>query len=312
MTAPTVSKIDKRKKSEYDDPILDSIVIPDYVREFKPTEELIKSTTKSGAKIRFIFSDVEFTDFEKEHIHAFKIFATQKLDGPQLESGLAIESFSRRFNNTVFGNDGYLLRYLISNDYSYPDVLNDMYNHLKWRKSTLPIRRIDVESEIARGFVYIHGRDKFMRPIIVMRSALMDKNRHEAILKTIYFMLELCIEKLLVPGRVEQWKVIIDLDGTNLFNIQVALLKQIAKSLSVNYRARLSQMFIINAPFILSCIWNLVKNVIPQVTQEKIVISSGKNSKKLLDMAHPSQLEARFGGKAPNVTMFDIPIMPEL
>nr|PVC53807.1 hypothetical protein MACL_00003461 [Theileria orientalis] len=312
MTVTPVDVLEQKKNHEYDDPILDSIFIPDYVKEFKPTPDVIQTKFKCGTNVRFIFNNVEFSDFEKEHIRNFKIFATQRLDGPQLEAAAAVESYHRRFKNTVFGTDGYILRYLISNAYNYANVLNDMYNHLKWRKSTLPIRRVDVESELARGFVYIHGRDKCMRPIIIIRCNSMQACEHESILKTIYFVLELCIEKLLIPGQIEQWKVIIDLDGTNLFNIPGSLLKQIAKSLSVNYRARLSKLYIINAPYLISVIWNIVKNVIPKITQEKIVISSGKNTKKLLEIALPSQLEQKYGGKAPNVKMFDMPIMPEL
>ncbi|EAN30864.1 CRAL/TRIO domain protein [Theileria parva strain Muguga] len=312
MVVTSVDLLESKKNHEYDDPILDSIFIPEYVKKFKPTPDVIQSTSKGGTKVRFIFSNVDFSDFENEHIRNFKIFATQRLDGPQLESNSAVESYQRRFKNTVFGNDGYILRYLISNGYNYSNVLNDMYNHLKWRKSTLPIKRVDIESDLAKGFVYIHGRDKCMRPIIIIRCSNMQTSQHEHILKTIYFVLELCIEKLLIPGQIEQWKVIIDLDGTNLFNIPASLLKQIAKSLSVNYRARLSKLYVINAPYLISVLWNIVKNVIPQITQEKIVISSGKNTKKLLEVALPSQIEQRYGGKAPNVKMFDIPIMPEL
>ncbi|KAK1940261.1 hypothetical protein X943_000832 [Babesia divergens] len=308
----TTPDSDEFNALEIDDLLLESIVIPDYVKSYMPTGSQLNTTTKHGHHIRFIFSNVEFTSFELEHIHAFKVFAIQKLEGPQLESSEAVESFKKRFGSTLFGDDGYLLRCLIGNSYKYNLAFEDMKENLTWRKNTLPIRRSEIENVLARGIVYVHGRDNCMRPIIVLQMHNATKCPHEQILRCIFFTLEVVIHKLMVPGRVEQWKVIVDLNGTNLLGLQVSLIKQIARALTVNYRGRLSQMYIINAPYIISGLWSLVKNVLPEVTQEKIQISSGKNTKKLLETMDPSQLEKKFGGSAVNVTVFDIPVMPDM
>lgn len=297
---------------EQEDPLIASIVIPEYVRQYKPTGKQLTTTTKSGHHVRFIYSNVEFTRFEQEHINAFKVYAIKKLEGPQLETEEAIESFKKRFGNTAFGEDGYLLRCLIGNSYKYPLCFDDMKENLIWRKNTLPIRRSEIETALARGIIYVHGRDRCMRPVIILQLSNAAKCPHELILRCVFFTLEVVIHKLMIPGRIEQWRVIVDLNGTNLLALQVTLIKQIAHALTVNYRGRLSQMFIINAPYIISGLWSLVKTVLPEVTQEKIHISSGKNSKKLLDTIEVSQLEMKFGGGAQNVTVYDIPVMPEM
>ncbi|GFE55801.1 CRAL TRIO domain-containing, putative [Babesia ovis] len=295
-----------------DDPLLDSIVIPDYVKNYVPQQNEYNTVTKSGHQIRFIFSNVQFTDFESEHLHAFKIFAIRKLDGPQLDANEAVALFKKHFEGTPFADDGYLLRCLIGNNYKYQTALEDMKENLQWRKTTLPIQRHEVEGVISRGIIYVHGRDRCMRPVVVLQLSNVGKTPHDAVLRCIFFMLEVTIHRLMVPGRVEQWKVIVDMNGTNLLGMQVSLIKQIARALTVNYRGRLSQMFLINAPYIISGLWGIVKNVLPEVTQEKIQISSGKNTKKLLENMDPSQLEKKFGGKAANVTVYDIPVMPEM
>ncbi|GBE61289.1 CRAL TRIO domain-containing protein, putative [Babesia ovata] len=268
--------------------------------------------TRSGHQIRFIFSNVQFTNFEQEHIHAFKVFAIQKLEGPQLDTNQAIVSFKKRFGATIFADDGYLLRCLIGNNYKYQAALDDMKENLQWRKATLPIHRSEIEGVLARGIIYIHGRDNCMRPIVVIQLRNVAKVQPELVLRCIFFTLELAINKLMIPGRIEQWKVIIDMSGTNLLGLQVSLIKQICRALTVNYRGRLSQMFLINAPYIISGLWGLVKNVLPEVTQEKIQISSGRNTKKMLETVDPSQLERKFGGEAANVTVYDLPVMPEM
>ncbi|ORM40628.1 CRAL-TRIO domain-containing protein C3H8.02 [Babesia sp. Xinjiang] len=309
---PMNSDSDSCNALGYDDPLLDSISIPDYVKNYVPRENELNTVTKSGHQIRFIFSNVQFTNFELEHIRAFKVFAIQKLEGPQLDTNLALESFKRRFGGTAFADDGYLLRCLIGNNYRYQAALDDMKENLQWRKSTLPIRRHEVEGVLSRGIIYVHGRDRCMRPVVVLQLSNVGKCSHELVLRCIFFMLELTIRKLMIPGRIEQWRVIVDMNGTNLLGMQVTLIKQIARALTVNYRGRLSQMFLINAPYIISGLWGLVKNVLPEVTQEKIQISSGKNTKKLLENMDASQLEKKFGGTAANVSVYDIPVMPEM
>lgn len=303
---------DEWRSLEQEDPLLESIVIPDYVRKYVPSSNQLNTTTKKGHHIRYIFTNVEFTQFELEHIHAFKVFAVQKLEGPQLDTDEAIETFRKRFSGTAFADDGYLLRCLIGNNYKYDLAFDDMKENLTWRKNTLPIRRSDIEETLSCGVVYVHGRDSCMRPIIVFQLNNASKNQHDQVLSCVFFTLEVVIHKLMIPGRIEQWKVIVDLSGTNLLGLQVSLIKQIARALTVNYRGRLSQMYVINAPYIISGIWNLVKNVLPEVTQEKINISSGRNTKKLLEGIDPSQLEKKFGGSAPNVTVYDLPVMPEM
>lgn len=74
------------------------------------------------------------------------MFAIQKLEGPQLESSEAVESFKKRFGSTLFGDDGYLLRCLIGNSYKYNLAFEDMKENLTWRKNTLPIRRSEIEN----------------------------------------------------------------------------------------------------------------------------------------------------------------------
>ncbi|GIX64058.1 CRAL/TRIO domain-containing protein, putative [Babesia caballi] len=296
----------------YDDPLLDSIVIPDYVKQYTPKNSELHTVTKGGHQIRFIYSNVNFTNFEVEHLRAFKVFAIQKLEGPQLETDEAIERFKARFGSTIFADDGYLLRCLIGNNFKYPATIDDMKEHLQWRKTTLPVSRSEIEDVMAKGIVYIHGRDRCMRPVVVLQLRKVSNNQHDAVLRCVFFTLEVAIHRLMIPGRIEQWRVILDMNGTNLLGMQVTLMKQIARALTVNYRGRLSQMFVINAPYIISGLWGILKNVLPEVTQEKIQISSGKNTKKMLENMDASQLEKKFGGTAANVTVYDMPVMPEM
>ncbi|KAK2197503.1 bifunctional CRAL-TRIO lipid binding domain superfamily/CRAL-TRIO lipid binding domain/CRAL-TRIO [Babesia duncani] len=311
-TGDFIQGLDEGDESECGDFLGDLLQLPEIVKSYVPGPNMFTGVTKGGHRFRYIFSNVPLTEFELEHIRAFKVYAIQRLDGGQVDANMVEESFSSRFGATVFSDDSYLLRYIIGNYYNYPDVFVDIREHLKWRKATLPVRRSEVEAVLAQGIIYIHGRDRCMRPILVLRIGPVGNMKHDHVLKAIFFTLELAIAKLMIPGRIEQWRVLLDLTGVKLYSIPVTLLKQIAKGLTVNYRGRLSQMFIVNAPYIITGIWNMVKTVLPQVTQDKISISSGKSTSKILECCDPSQIEVRYGGSAPNATSFDLPIMPDM
>ncbi|ETW60636.1 hypothetical protein PFBG_03453 [Plasmodium falciparum 7G8] len=122
--------------------------------------------------------------------------------------------------------------------------------------------------------------------------------------------LKFCISKLLIEGKVEQWRVIIDLTSCSVLNIPIATLKDISKNLSCNYRSRLCKMLVLSAPLVVTGIWHMLKSIIPVVTQQKITITSSEKEKKLLDQVQANQLEKKFGGTCENATDFTEPILP--
>jgi len=60
-------------------------------------------------------------------------------------------------------------------------------------------------------------------------------------------------------------------------------------------------MFMLNISFIYRAIWALVKGILDPVTQRKIQIVE-KGSKELFAFINPSQIEAKYGGTARDVT----------
>ncbi|EUT83504.1 hypothetical protein PFAG_03380 [Plasmodium falciparum Santa Lucia] len=110
---------------------------------------------------------------------------------------------------------------------------------------------------------------------------------------TILYVIKFCISKLLIEGKVEQWRVIIDLTSCSVLNIPIATLKDISKNLSCNYRSRLCKMLVLSAPLVVTGIWHMLKSIIPVVTQQKITITSSEKEKKLLDQVQANQLERK-------------------
>mmetsp|Transcript_11187 Transcript_11187/g.25442 ORF Transcript_11187/g.25442 Transcript_11187/m.25442 type:complete len:647 (-) Transcript_11187:59-1999(-) len=173
------------------------------------------------------------------------------------------------------------------------------------RLQRMPVRESEVANDLRRGVLYWHGRDKCCRPVLVIRTANMDKemvNSTQRITRLCTFQLEYMIRYGLYPGRVENWAVIVDMaDAGHHGKPSVAFLKAIADALQNGYRYRMVWAKIVNVPWWFSGLWQVCKGFVPGDSIKKVEIMSSGHMKSLQDLFVPSQLEKRFGGTAENV-----------
>lgn len=266
---------------------------------YTPTKDEIKYYHKTGEKsIRYIFCNQELDEFEKEKVQGLKNYINNAIIketelAKDSKSSYPQRTYDDIFKNTVFSDDNYVLRFLQGNEFVYDKCYVDMLRHLKWRDENLPVNREDIKDIINNGYIYVHGRDKNMHPIIVINCKRFITVNTKDVLKVAYYWLEFIISNLFVEGKVEQWRVIIDLSSCNVLNIPITTLKEISQSLSCNYRSRLSKMLVLSAPFFISGMWHMLKSIIPYNTQKKISITSSEIDKKLLEQVDPDQLESK-------------------
>ncbi|KAL1918169.1 uncharacterized protein VTP21DRAFT_3435 [Calcarisporiella thermophila] len=99
--------------------------------------------------------------------------------------------------------------------------------------------------------------------------------------------------------RVEQTFTITDLKGLSLRQVPMALgfIKRIAAIAQDNYPELMGKMIIINAPFLFSGAFNMIKPFLDEVTASKIVILGSKYQTELLKYVDPQNLPEEFGGK---------------
>ncbi|SJK85962.1 CRAL/TRIO domain [Babesia microti strain RI] len=286
-------------------------ITPDALK-FTPTSEHVVATMKNGEKFRFIFCNQEYNDEERQSIENYKRYVISCISNIDKGDADAITLYGEHFKDSIFSQDHYILRYLQGNSFEPHKTYLDVKNHLKWRSENLPIDQKQIEPFLDMGFCYIFGRDKCARPIVVIRLSKASNLKKEVMLRVLYYWLELILSKMLVPGKIEQWRILVDLNSYNIFNMPLSFLKDASKFLTVNYRSRLTGMVILNAPFMVSGIWNVIKGILPVYTQEKIIITSHATSKHFLSLVDESQVEARYGGTAKNNIMFKHPVFPPL
>ncbi|KAL8269707.1 hypothetical protein Esti_006360 [Eimeria stiedai] len=273
----------------------DAVYIPDEVFSYQPKPTDILKPNPGGPPVRLIFGDLDLIPHEVQGLKGLR-----KL----------MENDKELAESPVFADDRYAVRFLQGNDWDAARCLGDMKRHIHWRAKTLPIYRSAVDSLLPRGFMYVHGRDEAYRPILVLRCRSIAESSVEEVMPVVIYWLEFILEKLLVKNKVEQWRVVIDLEDCSITSAPIGILKQVCDTLTRNYRGRLFGMLILNAGFVFRSIWQLVSVVLPERTKSKIRLASSCSDDEFMASINPSQLEARYGGKCLNVQDFRWPVLP--
>lgn len=194
------------------------------------------------------------------------------------------------------------LRVLQCRKFNVQKTLDLMLIHLEERVKRLPLSEKDVEDDLKQGFMYWHGRDKKCRPCLVIRIENIGEMRRdkERAVRLVIFVLEYAIRHAMVPGRVENWVVILDLANASsvvsMFNLAglAATGKLIATTLEQVYCGRMIWMKILNLPQVMR---KVIESCIPTEKKKKVQFVSDVHS-ELPRFFELNQLERRYGGTA--------------
>ncbi|CAG9331477.1 unnamed protein product [Blepharisma stoltei] len=256
-------------------------------------------TGEGKSLVRFIFYKTQYTSYENEMLAKFK---------QEIKS-----SFSEI---PEFFRDEELLRILLGCKFDIKKSIRSLKNSIEWRAINLTDSFRSLYPKCSRllnsGAIYIHGRDHRYRPIIVINASKFDMKKYsiDEFTALLCFNLEFAIQKLTIPGQIENWIIITDLCNQPLKNLPISELRRIIKVLQDNFRCRMIVNYVVNAPSSLTFVWNIVKGFIESHTVKKIRINKKSNPPELKEHIAPNQLEEKYGGKLPNATVFWPPTLP--
>lgn len=195
------------------------------------------------------------------------------------------------------------LRYLTGNA-SMQKATKQLQEYADWRTGdSFPVEWSEVAETALKSSVYVHGRDTAMRPVIVMRGSEVQNLDAEKGARLLIYILETCLEKLFLTGKVEQWSVILDLRGLWTTSLPFGLIQKMVPLLQTKYKARLWKLYILGMPYMLSTMYEGLKMLCEPTTISKfrnIQDVDALDCELKADIL-PKQLEIRFGGEAPNV-----------
>ena len=122
----------------------------------------------------------------------------------------------------------------------------------------------------------------------------------EELTNYIVYLFDHVINNGMIPGKIENFVVIVDTKDVWATQISIKRLKPLINTLKVCYRGRLFKFFCVNTGMMLRAIWKLLKGFVEESTQKQMSIYGGKFQKDLLELVSEDNLEAKYGGKQPD------------
>ncbi|KAF4671150.1 hypothetical protein FOZ61_005373 [Perkinsus olseni] len=273
-------------------------LLPEGVEDYIPPS-LVEGSGPSQQRI-FFGSTLEeeglcLTEFETDKLTELKDYWTDNSITDPLE-GSGLER-------------SHILRLLQGNHWDVRKTTEDLYK-LRACKETRILSLSEVKPTIETGVIYWHGRDKYLRPILVVRPGIYitENLSSDDCAKASIYQLEVLEQQLTCPLHVEQQTCLVDFQGCSAWAFPISMMSPVMSIMQTMYCARLGHMYVVNMPRMMYTFAKLVMRLLDPTTTKKIEIFHSGFEEALLKTIPADVLEARYGGKCEDqVTNFSVP-----
>ena len=206
-------------------------------------------------------------------------------------------------------DDFMIRRFLRARDLDVEKASAMFLKYLKWRHEFVPNGSVsvsDVPIELAQDKVFMQGRDKIGRPILIVfgRRHFQNKDGLDEFKRFVVYVLDKVCASM-PPGQ-EKFVGIAELKGWAYSNSHVRGYLSALSILQDYYPERLGKLFIVNAPYIFMKVWKIIYPFIDNKTKKKIVfVEKNKVKSTLLEEMDESQVPEIFGGSLSLVPIQD-------
>ena len=205
-----------------------------------------------------------------------------------------------------YWNDGYNLAYIYSTECKLDKAYERMINYFLWYKSFFPLNIQPGDKCVQvlnSGYLYVFGRDHQFRPLIICQPYILQKcldiYSDTDIMNASVFILQYITNYMLIPGQIENWIMLVNMDDTSILKLPDSVKKLINTS-SEYFISRLYRCYILGLNAFLRIIYKIICTFVEKSTVEKVIILDNKEDPRKHQDINPENLEERFGGKAPN------------
>ncbi|KAK0725415.1 CRAL-TRIO domain-containing protein [Lasiosphaeris hirsuta] len=261
--------------------------------------------------------DPKYDDYEyptkapiAQNGHAGYLTPLQQAQVHQLRLMLEAEGFTKRLDTLT------LLRFLRARKFDV-NLSKQMFVECeKWRKETnldetVPIWEYPEKEDVFKYYPqYYHKTDKDGRPVYIEQLGGIDLTAMYKITTAERMITNLAVEyerlsdpRLPACSRksgylLETCCTIMDLKGVGLTKAPQVFgyVKQVSGLSQNYYPERLGRLYLINAPWGFSTVWNVIKGWLDPVTVQKIHVLGGSYQKQLLEQVPAENLPKQFGG----------------
>eukprot|EP01117_Protostelium_nocturnum_P003498 TRINITY_DN1455_c0_g3_i2.p1 TRINITY_DN1455_c0_g3~~TRINITY_DN1455_c0_g3_i2.p1 ORF type:complete len:294 (+),score=106.87 TRINITY_DN1455_c0_g3_i2:281-1162(+) len=204
------------------------------------------------------------------------------------------------------------LKFLRARTFKLKDSFNLYSEYLLWKAhfqddlgvDNISTAYIEKEMRLKKGFMF--GSDRDGRPICYIKLANHKKsespfNEAEAFVAWFFEMLKRSPK----PPNIETVMTIADLKGIGMENLDMALSKVWSDLLASKYPEGLGICLLVDAPWIFSAFWKVLRGFLDVKTREKFVFISREQLKDYVDL---DQLPTEYGGTGGDYVMENDPV----
>ncbi|CEO59861.1 hypothetical protein PMG11_04514 [Penicillium brasilianum] len=276
-------------------------------------EEDDNKSVSSATGITSSLTSINITDGDDKH--------GQSKEFQQALVELQPEEIRTAFWNMVKHDnpDALLLRFLRARKWDVKKALIMLISTMRWRlqevhvdddimangeaqahqyaSSADPARKQKGEEflkQMRMGKSFLHGVDKFGRPICVVRVRLHRASDQEVDALERFTVYTIETARLLLAPPVETATIIFDMTNFTLSNMDYTPVKFMIKCFEANYPESLGSVLIHKAPWIFSSIWSVIKGWLDPVVAAKIHFT--KNREDLEAFIAPGQIMKELEG----------------
>lgn len=179
-----------------------------------------------------------------------------------------------------------------------------------WRQG--PVTDELIWEDMKLGIIYFSGRDSSMRPALVIRPGRIPVHlagEAHRFNRMVAFCNEYFLRYMVVPGKVESYCVVVDLQGASLSQFQYSAIKKIAPVFVNQDAGRVSRFYVCNLPLAVRPLTGLVNSLMTVRQRQKLVFVTDPKALRKDFALH--QLEEDLGGSRPPITEFlPFPLLP--
>ena len=191
------------------------------------------------------------------------------------------------------------LKWIQASFYDVAKAGPKLLKHIEWARESSPENPRLTQNALKllqSGAFYIHGRDKYFRPLFVMDGALMGNLAKkqpelvtpEAFTELFVFYMNYCRKVLFLPGQVEQWITICDLNNMGVTAIPRKQLLAIGELCQSNFLYFLFRSFYVHVGWGQRQLYKALGPFIDPETKLKIQLFGEGDPAPLKDICHPS------------------------
>ncbi len=203
-----------------------------------------------------------------------------------------------------YWNDSESIRFLQASEYKIPNTIKLIKETIKFNESYYPFQiNIRIKYILNSGLMYLCGKDKKFRPIIIIQAKktsnlLSEEYKIEEIQEAIIYFLNYIIKYHLIPGQIENWVFISD-----LFDVGISELGNFKKILDIfnKFRGRVYRNFLIRMGKFLKYSLKGILNLVGSSSLKKIkILDKDEIYNNLNEIINPNIIPKIYGGLADN------------